>query len=1639
MTQPTTYIPLKLLEYNVYDDINTTGDNYNKYKDNREFMVQMFGINQTGKTFSIFVEGFTPFFYIMVNDSWDNSKRVEFIKDIGIKMGQYYENSILSSKLIKRKKLYGFDAGKLHNFIHIVFKNTMALNKARKLWYKETITKYAYSKILRPEGYVFEGESTILYEGNIPPLLRLFHIKNISPSGWIGLPKGSYLRHANKSTYCDYEFTINYKHIIPLDKTTNVPYKQCSFDIEASSSHGDFPLAIKNYKKLATDIADTIAKIRDFDENTLQNMILTAFGIDVPETDISGNITLYRQTIHIVYPKKSHSTTEIIKMFNEWIQLIPATIKNNPDDDYYIEDLDEESDSDEDNDAEDEANEAETTNVHKSSGIKPITISKRYADKTATVIDMLKDPKCEYKMQVAELTKTLSIVFPSLEGDKITFIGSSFKRYGETVPYINHCIVLNGCDVPKNVDNPVIETYDTEEEVLMAWTRIIQRENPDIVIGYNINGFDFDFMDKRSRELNCRRNFLKLSRNREEVCLNRNWKTGKENIETTKIMLASGEYNLKFFKMTGRVIIDLYNYFRREYQLGSYKLDNVAGHFIGDDVVKFEHETNKTIIYSKNLKGLDVGSYIHFEEISYSTDYYRDGTKFAVEKVVMNNDGLLPYFVIDGHETLDMSKKVRWCIAKDDVSPQEIFKLANGDDHDRSIVAKYCIHDCTLVQDIMDKIDLLTDFSEMSNYCSVPTSFLVFRGQGIKLTSYIAKKCRDKDTLMPTIEKQENDGGYEGAIVLQPKSDMYLEDPVACVDYSSLYPSSIISENLSHDSKVWTKEYDLDDNLISEWGEKVQDHSYKYDNLPEYKYVDVVYDTYKYVRKTPKAALTKVKSGYKICRFAQFPDNQKAIMPSVLEELLSARKATKKLASQETDPFMKNILDKRQLTIKVTANSLYGQTGARTSTFYEKDVAASTTAIGRKLLIYGVKVIETAYKNREVVLKDGRKVKTDAEYVYGDSVAGYCPIYVKVNNKLEILTIEELGCKYGDNKWIIYNENGREEKEYCNLINTHNNSNNNTIILTWTDKGWTILKTIIRHRLAETKNMFRILTHTGLVDATSDHSLLTPECKEISPMEVSIGTELLHKTIDFTDMNLYEPDVQNISISEAKIYGFFFGDGSCGIYDCPSGKQCSWELNNKDINIIQKYLQLCNEVYNPLGLNFVFYDTIKSSNVYKISVNALETTQKYNFITDYRSKTYYKNSKIIPDFILNSSLKIREAFWEGLYDADVNVNVNVYKDKDIRIDQKTQLSASNICLLANSIGYKTSINIIHDIYRITCTKNDQRRNPNAIKKLMKIDFADPNAYVYDLTTENHHFAAGIGNMIVHNTDSVFFKFNLTDPETGAKIINREALGITIELAKEAGNLATKFLKRPHDLEYEKTFWPWCLLSKKRYVGMLYENDPDKGKIKFMGIVLKRRDNAPIVKDIYGGIIDIIMKERNVERTIEYVKTCLQNIVDEKYPMDKLIVAKALRGFYKNPNQIAHNVLANRIGDREQGNRPKSGDRIPYVYIVVENKKALQGEKIETPHFIIENQLKINYAFYITNQIMKPIQQLFALVLENMTGFKKKYGYTLRKWDDAKMKLREKWTEEEKYLKKYEELRCKEVKALLFDHYLNQLK
>ena len=171
-----------------------------------------------------------------------------------MQVGEFYDNSVTFCKLIKRKKLYGFDNFKDYNFLQLGFKNVTVLNKVKKFWYNDS--KNFKKRRLKREGLEYDGQYLKLYESSLPPLLRYFHIQNISPSGWITFKRlVKRKKSVNKETYCDYEYETNYKNIKPLhDKESSVPMKVMSWDIEASSSHGDFPVAKKSYRKMIGEI-----------------------------------------------------------------------------------------------------------------------------------------------------------------------------------------------------------------------------------------------------------------------------------------------------------------------------------------------------------------------------------------------------------------------------------------------------------------------------------------------------------------------------------------------------------------------------------------------------------------------------------------------------------------------------------------------------------------------------------------------------------------------------------------------------------------------------------------------------------------------------------------------------------------------------------------------------------------------------------------------------------------------------------------------------------------------------------------------------------------------------------------------------------------------------------------------------------------------------------------------------------------------------------------------------------------------------------------------------------------------------------------------------------------------------------------
>jgi DNA polymerase elongation subunit (family B) len=248
-----------------------------------------------------------------------------------------------------------------------------------------------------------------------------------------------------------------------------------------------------------------------------------------------------------------------------------------------------------------------------------------------------------------------------------------------------------------------------------------------------------------------------------------------------------------------------------------------------------------------------------------------------------------------------------------------------------------------------------------------------------------------------------------------------------------------------------------------------------------------------------------------------------------------------------------------------------------------------------------------------------------------------------------------------------------------------------------------------------------------------------------------------------------------------------------------------------------------------------------------------------------------------------------------------------------------------------------------------------------------------------------------GEIIYGDTDSIFIKFPTKD------------LAESIELAKKAAELITSRCRKPYKIEYEKTFFPFILFCRKRYVGLMYEDDLNKCKRKTMGIALKRRDNAPIVKDIYGGALDILMETRNIKNCQSFVKDMLVKVLQNKVPLDKFIITKQLRDDYKNPEQIAHRVLADRMEERDAGNKPQVGDRLSFIF--VSGREGKQGDRIEHIDYVKEKGLKPDAEFYITNQIQNPVAQLFALAIEEVDGYKKKTYPVFENLDEEESMLK----------------------------------
>jgi DNA polymerase delta subunit 1 len=161
-----------------------------------------------------------------------------------------------------------------------------------------------------------------------------------------------------------------------------------------------------------------------------------------------------------------------------------------------------------------------------------------------------------------------------IQGDACFQIAISLCKFGSDEPYDKTCLCYKKTD--PELEGSTILSYDTEREMLMAFREYLHDKDVDIITGWNIFGFDLEYLMKRAIVTRCDLKFFQLSKLRGHNC------------ELTLKKLSSsalGDNDLKLVSMPGRFIFDLFHEVKKGYKLDSYKLDNVSKLYLGDNKI----------------------------------------------------------------------------------------------------------------------------------------------------------------------------------------------------------------------------------------------------------------------------------------------------------------------------------------------------------------------------------------------------------------------------------------------------------------------------------------------------------------------------------------------------------------------------------------------------------------------------------------------------------------------------------------------------------------------------------------------------------------------------------------------------------------------------------------------------------------------------------------------------------------------------------------------------------------------------------------------------------------------------------------------------------------------------------------------
>jgi len=595
---------------------------------------------------------------------------------------------------------------------------------------------------------------------------------------------------------------------------------------------------------------------------------------------------------------------------------------------------------------------------------------------------------------------------PRKKSDRIVSIATTFSRVKEEECYKKVVLLIGDCPELEGIE---VIRCKNEKELILKWCELIVEENPDVLTNWNGFGFDDKYIYFRSKLYSLGTEIFdknKIQSDNDGYVYNftPNLKMSRLINEDTPFVIKKmssaqmGDNIMKYFDMRGRVNFDLMKFIRREHNLVSYKLDYVAQLFFREQLKGiYNLDNNEHLEKIKEIKGFNPvnfpksSSLLEIKTKEFFKDQYiiivnNDGVtdyeiennrKFHILDIIDNNHMIID-FKLDP-EIIHYKGKIFCCNVKDDVPPKEIFeKYRSGNPKEIGELMRYNVQDCNLCNKIINKLNIMPNTIGMAKVCNIPLNWVINRGQSQRVFSVVSKHCRDKGYKIETYKKTKTEEEiedaskitYEGAIVFHPEPDIY--DCIYTLDYASLYPTSMICRNISHETFVEDPSYmekykdkyvffpityeQLDKEIMIEKkkaqeGLKKKDKNYDLKKTNIMKYLGIDEQTF---------------DKNKTCYFAYKKDGEQGILPGVLKTLLRCRKEVRKkqaLCEAKGETFMAGVYNGLQLGYKIICNSVYGQLGCsrEVGPIAYMDLAACTTATGRYMVLRAKEFAENIY------------------------------------------------------------------------------------------------------------------------------------------------------------------------------------------------------------------------------------------------------------------------------------------------------------------------------------------------------------------------------------------------------------------------------------------------------------------------------------------------------------------------------------------------------------------------------------------------------------------------------------------------------------------------------------------------------